>query len=75
MSILAGLYASQGQYDKAEPLFVACLEQRRTAFGESHPDTLGSMHNLALLYASQGHVKLQPVPPTRGSRRSHDPST
>jgi len=29
MNHLALLYDSQGQYGKAEPLFVACLQQRR----------------------------------------------
>ena len=44
----------KGQYAKAEPLYVACLEQRRIAWGETHPHTLLSMNNLACLYRDQG---------------------
>ena len=51
ISGLAGLYYRQGQYEDAEPLFVACLEQLRIALGESHPDTLEAIGNLANLYA------------------------
>ncbi len=52
----------KGQYAKAEPLYVACLEQRRIALGETHPDTLSSMNNLANLYDSQGqYAKAEPI--------------
>jgi hypothetical protein len=54
MNGLAFLYACQCQYAKAEPLYVACLEQQRIALGETHPVTLDSMYNLALFYANQG---------------------
>ena len=50
MNNLAVLYLDQGQYAKAEPLFVKALEVRRRVLGEEHPDTLTSMNNLALLY-------------------------
>ena len=59
---LATLYADQGQYAKAEPLYVACLEKRRIALGESHPSTLVSENNLAGLYESQGqYAKAEPL--------------
>jgi hypothetical protein len=54
MNSLACLYRSQGQYAKAEPLYVACLEQHRIALGETHPHTLQSINNLAALYARKG---------------------
>ena len=54
--------AYKGQQAKAEPLYVACLEQRRIALGETHPDTLSSMNNLANLYDSQGqYAKAEPL--------------
>ena len=54
MNNLAGLYKNQGKYDLAEPLYVECLELRKTILGPNHPDTLISMNNLAGLYESQG---------------------
>jgi tetratricopeptide (TPR) repeat protein len=54
LNSLAVLYRNQGQYTKAEPLYVACLEQRRIALGEFFPSTLQSMNNLAALYARKG---------------------
>ena len=35
--ILAGLYWSRGQFDKAEPLFAEYLAKRITALGDNHP--------------------------------------
>ena len=50
----ASLYRSQGKYDEAEPLYVDCLEKRRSVLGDRHPDTLTSINDLAGLYKSQG---------------------
>ena len=55
MNDLAALYNNQGQYVKAEPLYVAYLEQRRRiTLGETHPDTLSSMNDLAFHYRNKG---------------------
>ena len=42
-------------YDKAEPLYVDCLQKMRVALGNNHPSALISMNNLADLYESQGN--------------------
>ena len=45
-----------------EVLYVACLEQRRIALGDSHPSTLQSMNNLAVLYNDQcNYEKAEPL--------------
>lgn len=44
----AGFYLwARGQYRQALPLEEQALAARRRVLGEDHPDTLGSMHNLA----------------------------
>ena len=55
---LASLYERQGRYELAEPLCIECLEARKTKLGLDHPDTLGSINNLALLYSRQGRYEL-----------------
>ena len=53
---------SQGQYAKAELLFMAGLKQRQIALSETHPDTLKSMKNLANLYYKEGQfAKPEPL--------------
>jgi tetratricopeptide (TPR) repeat protein len=44
----------EGKYSEAEPRLQAVLEARRHAVGEEHPDTLGSMTDLGLLYLYEG---------------------
>ena len=44
-----------GLYEKAEPLFVDCLQRSRVALGDNHPSTLISIDSLAGLYESQGN--------------------
>lgn len=39
---------------EAEPLFKECLEKRKAALGDSHPDTLTSKHSLAALCDAMG---------------------
>ena len=47
---------------RAEPLFLECLKQRQVALGDTHPDTLRSMNNLAILYHSQGkYAEAEPL--------------
>ena len=53
---LGTLYWSQGHYDRAEPLLVEALEQRRRVLGEEHPDTLAALNILAVLYQEQGRL-------------------
>ena len=47
---LALLYKEQGDYDKAEPLFLEALKGRRPKLGDTHPHTLDSWNNLIDLY-------------------------
>ena len=62
VNILAELYRHQGKYVEAEPLFVKCLETRRTVLGAAHPNTLSSMNGLAALYWNQGnYAKAEPL--------------
>ena len=51
---LAGLYAHQGRYADAEPLYKRALAIREKALGPDHPDVAASLNNLAELYANQG---------------------
>ena len=47
MSNLAVLLSDQGKLSEAEPLFRDALRCRRETLGDTHPDTLSSMNNLA----------------------------
>ena len=59
---LAGLYESQGKYEKAEPLHQRSLEIREKALGPDHPSVGTSLNNLAGLYESQGkYEKAEPL--------------
>ena len=51
---MANLYKNQGKYEEAEPLYQRALAIKERVLGEEHPDTAGSLNNLALLYADQG---------------------
>jgi tetratricopeptide (TPR) repeat protein len=48
------LYARQGRYGEAEPLYQRALAARERVLGAEHPDTLVSVNNLAGLYERQG---------------------
>ena len=51
----AGSYFRQrGQYWEAEPFRKRDLAICEQVLGPEHPDTLGALNNLALLYADQG---------------------
>jgi tetratricopeptide (TPR) repeat protein len=51
---LAGLYASQGRYTDAEPLYKRSLAIKEKALGLDHPSTAINLNNLAELYREQG---------------------
>ena len=59
---LASLYESQGQYEKAESLYLQVLELRQAQLGQDHPDIATDLDNLAGLYRSQGqYEKAKPL--------------
>jgi tetratricopeptide (TPR) repeat protein len=47
----------QGRYEEAEPLYKQALGIRERVLGPDHPDTAGSLNNLALLYNNQGRYE------------------
>jgi tetratricopeptide (TPR) repeat protein len=53
---LAGLYYSQGNYGKAEPLLVRALAIREKVLGKEHPSVATSLNNLATLYWGKGDI-------------------
>jgi tetratricopeptide (TPR) repeat protein len=55
---MGNTYRDLGVYPDAERQMDRALELRRRVLGEEHPDTLGSMSNLALLYLYQGKYAL-----------------
>ncbi len=50
LSNLAGLYYTQGNYERAEPVFKRALAIQEKALGPDHPHMAGSLENLAALY-------------------------
>ncbi len=59
---LAGLYKSQRDYAKAEPLYRQALEINKQVLGEKHPDYANSLNNLAALYRFHGdYAKAEPL--------------
>ena len=52
MNNLALHYQKQGRYIEAESLYKRALEDA-TGLGKDHPDTLGSVNNLAFLYYAE----------------------
>ena len=52
----------RGRYKEAEPLLMRALEIREEQLGGRHPDTAGSLNNLALLYQEQGkYAEAEPL--------------
>ncbi|PSB14494.1 tetratricopeptide repeat protein [filamentous cyanobacterium CCP2] len=51
---VARFYAGQGQYQQAEPWYIAAYNTVSQRFGVSNPDVAISLDNLAGLYRSQG---------------------
>jgi len=81
---LAQLYATQGQYAQAEPLYKRTLAIKEKALGPDHPDVAMSLNNLAQLYDTQGqYAQAGPLykragdqgkgPRPRPSRCGHEP--
>ncbi len=54
LTAFADFSLNQGKYDEAEPMYRETLELTEKALGKEHPDTFGSMNNLATLLESQG---------------------
>eukprot|EP00873_Tetraselmis_striata_P021923 jgi/Tetstr1/442187/TSEL_030337.t1 len=54
MDIAGRLLLKGGDYGKAQPLLEGALEARRSALGETHVDTLASLHHLAHLHKDKG---------------------
>ena len=53
---------TQGRYTEAEPLYQCALAIAEEQLGASHPQTAGSLNNLALLYESQGrYTEAEPL--------------
>ena len=55
---LAALYATQGQYTQAEPLYKRSLEISEKALGANHPTVASSLENLAALYKKTDRAAL-----------------
>jgi CHAT domain-containing protein/tetratricopeptide (TPR) repeat protein len=51
---LAGLYRSMGDLDKALPLFQRALTIQRKTLGSEHPETAGTLKNIATIYHISG---------------------
>jgi tetratricopeptide (TPR) repeat protein len=51
------VYAAQGKYDRAEPLYQEVLQARSAKLGPDHPDNLNSKHSLGCLYLAQGRYE------------------
>ncbi|MCB5265020.1 MAG: tetratricopeptide repeat protein [Candidatus Cloacimonetes bacterium] len=59
---LANLYQAQGQYAKAEPLYLQALQIRELVLGREHADTATTLNNLAVFYQAQGRYdKAEPL--------------
>ena len=56
MAAYAELLRKVGRYEEAGALYREVLAVRRRTLGDEHPDTLGSINNLALLLADQGKL-------------------
>lgn len=52
--ILANVFHYEGQWTEAEKLGLQVMEAKKQMLGIEHPDTLSTMHNLALTYLKQG---------------------
>ena len=50
---LALLYFNEGNYDKAEPLYLQSLKIKKKKFGDKDPEFAGTLNNLAFLYIYQ----------------------
>jgi tetratricopeptide (TPR) repeat protein len=55
--IFADFYLEQGRYEEAERLFGRVLKGREERLGRDHPDTLRTVHSLAIAYRRQGQYE------------------
>jgi len=55
---LASLLQYQGEYERAEPLFLEALDVRRQKLGERHVYVGASLNNLGMLYQATGDLEL-----------------
>ncbi len=53
-SSFALVYSEVGRVQEALQLTERVVEVRKRTLGEEHPDTLGSIHNLAISYSEAG---------------------
>ncbi|MCJ1231793.1 hypothetical protein MMC12_008472 [Toensbergia leucococca] len=53
-SLFASCYQFSGRYDDAEELYKRALAGREEQLGPDHPDTLGTVENLAIVYRNKG---------------------
>src|SRR5262249_40802065 len=59
---LAILYADQGRYAEAEPLYKRALAIREKVLGDEHPEFAKGLNNLAVLYGRQGrYAEAEPL--------------
>jgi eukaryotic-like serine/threonine-protein kinase len=62
LDTIGRVYASLGQFDRAEPLARRALALRRHHLPGDHADTATSLHNLASLYQSKGrYAEAEPL--------------
>lgn len=52
---LAQLYATTGNYNRAETFYLRSLEILRKLYGNNHPDFASGLYQLALLYRNMGY--------------------
>ena len=59
---LALLYFNEGNYDKAEPLYLQSLKIKKKKLGDKDPEFAGTLNNLGLLYLYQNkYEKVEPL--------------
>jgi tetratricopeptide (TPR) repeat protein len=51
---LANLYAEQGKFEQAEPLYQRALAIDEKVYGQDHPEVATDLRSLAILYEDQG---------------------
>ena len=56
------VFAAQGKYDEAEPLYKESLAIRKKVFGDEHPSVATGLNNLAGLLKAQVRYKCKPFP-------------
>jgi serine/threonine protein kinase len=57
LNIMARVYREMMVFEKAEQLFVKCLDGRRRVLGDENPETLATMNYLGMLYRDFEHYE------------------